>query len=500
MPVAAWPGTGKTTALAAAREAWEAAGHPVIGVATARTASGELSDAGVPATSIAALLHRAERWRSNGLGLDRGTVIVVDEANTTATPDLEALRCLAVECGGKLVAIGDPRQIGAVGPGGAYAHLTRVMEPSTLEVIRRQHREPDRRVVALVHEGRGSEALDLLRSEGRLIVGDDLRTTLDGLLVDWHRDFASGADAVMIARRNRDVSYLNDQARELRAAEGALGQAELLVGERAFAAGDRVQTRVNAPGIDNRERWDVLAVDAAARTVELRRVGGDRREVVLGPAYLDRRTPDGDPALQHAYALTKFGAESKTFDRAYPLLDAGASMEEELVALSRGREVANVYAVAAIELLDPELGPGRREVSDELHDIRAAIEREGADYPAAEVALRKRIEALSEGELARRRTELAGAGREVDPAQARRERLGREIERGEQALGRMRGEREALEAMRQPPAHELARVRAAEASTAEALARRREQLARLPEVAPKPERRQLDPAQRLEAP
>ena len=248
---------------------------------------------------------------------------------------------LAVECGGKLVVIGDPRQIGAVGPGGAYGHLTRVMEPSTLEVIRRQHREPDRRVVALVHEGRGSEALDLLRSEGRLIVGDDLRTTLDGLLVDWHRDFASGADAVMIARRNRDVSYLNDQARELRAAEGALGQAELLVGERAFAAGDRVQTRVNAPGIDNRERWDVLAVDAAARTVELRRVGGDRREVVLGPAYLDRRTPDGDPALQHAYALTKFGAESKTFDRAYPLarrrrLDGGGAGRPQ--PRPRGRE------------------------------------------------------------------------------------------------------------------------------------------------------------------
>ena len=54
--VAALPGTGKTTALAAAREAWEAAGYPVIGVATARTASGELADIGVPATSIAALL------------------------------------------------------------------------------------------------------------------------------------------------------------------------------------------------------------------------------------------------------------------------------------------------------------------------------------------------------------------------------------------------------------------------------------------------------------
>ena len=31
VPVAAWPGTGKTTALAAAREAWEEAGFEVIG-------------------------------------------------------------------------------------------------------------------------------------------------------------------------------------------------------------------------------------------------------------------------------------------------------------------------------------------------------------------------------------------------------------------------------------------------------------------------------------
>ena len=77
VPVAAWPGTGKTTALAAAREAWEAAGHSVIGLATARTASGELSDAGVPATSMRRLLHRAEEWRAEGAPLANGTVVVV---------------------------------------------------------------------------------------------------------------------------------------------------------------------------------------------------------------------------------------------------------------------------------------------------------------------------------------------------------------------------------------------------------------------------------------
>ncbi len=499
VPVAAWPGTGKTTALAAAKEAWEQSGHAVIGAASARTASGELSDAGVPATSIAALLHRVSEWQAQGIGLDRGTVILVDEASMTTTPDLEALRCLAVQCEGKLVVIGDPRQIGAVGPGGAYGHLTRVMEPATLDVIRRQHREPDRRVVALIHEGRGSEALDLLRAQGRLIVGDDLHSTLDGLLLDWHRDFASGTDAVMIARRNRDVEYLNDRARALRGAEGALGRAEILVGERPFAAGDRVQTRVNAKGIDNRERWDVLAVDAAARTIKLRRIGGDERTVVLGPRYLERRTRQGEPSLQHAYAVTKFGAQSKTYDRAYPLLDAGASLEEELVALSRGREMANVYAVASVELLDPDLGPGRREVSDELHDIRAAIEREGGDYPAAEVALRQRIEALSDVELARRRAELAGPGLDLDPKLQRRERLEREIGRAEEWVARLAREREAILGMPKPPAHELSRVRAAEANTAEGLQRLRARLAELPEPAPEVALSKSSPAHRLEA-
>ncbi len=500
VPVAAWPGTGKTTALAAAREAWEEAGFEVMGVATARTASGELTDAGVPATSIRALLNRAEEWEADGLGLRRGTVIVVDEASTTSTIDLEALRSLIAAREGKLVVIGDPRQIGAIGPGGLYAHLTRVLEPIKLETIRRQRREPDRELVALVHEGRGSEALDLLRTQSRLIVGDDLPSTLHGLLADWHRDFASGADAVMIARRNRDVDFLNEGARALRGAEGKLGGAEVLVGEAPFAVGDRVQTRINMAGVDNRERWDMIAVDAAARTVSLRRVGGDERTVTLGPGYLDRRTLDGAPALQHAYAVTKFGSQAQTYDRAYPLLDATSGLENELVAISRGREVANVYAVASSELIDPELGPGRREVSDELHDIRASIEREGADYAAAEVSLRHKVESMPGVELAERRSVLANEGRSADPELAHRDRLDRAIAQAEAAVKRLSGERKAIEAMSKPAPGELAWARAAEANAAQSLGRRRAEREALPPASARTEEvKPSEPQRRLEA-
>ena len=104
-----------------------------IGVATARSASGELSDAGVPATSITALLIQTEELASRGIDpLPRGTVIVVDESSTTSTPHAAALAELAEGCEGKLVMIGDPRQIGAVGPGGLYGHLTNEVEPIVL--------------------------------------------------------------------------------------------------------------------------------------------------------------------------------------------------------------------------------------------------------------------------------------------------------------------------------------------------------------------------------
>ena len=498
--VAAWPGTGKTTALKVAAEAWSECGFPVIGCATARTATGSLIEAGLTdSLSVSKLLFRAQGWAAEGRTLPRGTVIVLDEANVTSSFDLEALRRLAHECEGKLVMVGDPRQISAIGPGGLYVHAARILDTVTLTTIRRQRAEVDRSIVTLVHEGRGSEALDLLRTEGKLIVGDDLPSTLHGLLLDWHRDYATGADAVMIARRNLDVDFLNDHARELRQAEGRLGRLEIVVGDRPIAAGDRVQTRVNGREVSNRDRWDVLSVNPLTRSVKLRRVGGRQEVVKLDRRYLNRTTPDEAPALQYAYAITKFGAESKTFDRAYPLLDAGADLEQELVAISRGREIANVYTVATSELLDPDLGPGRRDLTDKIHDAREAIEREGADFPAIEVALRQEINSLPWGTLADRRSRLIGTARAASPAHARRDQLDREIARDQDTLRRLSADRSATEGMESPPADELTRLVTAEVSAEERLNANLAERNTLPDPATVPDARPTTPRERLEA-
>ncbi|MGH2982038.1 MAG: AAA family ATPase, partial [Solirubrobacterales bacterium] len=483
VPVAARPGAGKTTALLAAREAWEAAGHPVIGVATARTASGELSDIGVPSTSIASLLARAEDWRSRGAEpLPHGTVIVIDEASTTSTPDAAALAELVQSCDGKLVAIGDPRQIGAVGPGGLYGHLTHTIEPSLLTEIRRQHHGIDRRIVELAHSGRGSDALDLLHAEGRLAIADTIDEARRAVVLDWYGDYSGGADAVMIARRNRDVSELNADARALLIADGRLGGEAIRIAEQDFTVGDRVLTRVNSSEVSNRERWQITGVDAESQTIELRRLGGDARVVTLGPDYLARYTDGADPALQHAYAMTIYGTESKTFERTYALLDAGASQEEFVVALSRARFETRAYGVAALELTDPELGPGRREIEDELAELRFAAERPSDDGPALEVSLRERIARADAGELAARRAELSRKAEPslggVDP-QAAVPDVEEQIEQWSRVLEQRSAKVDALEAKWRPNKTELARAQREQAQTVEyvhSLEQRSEQL------------------------
>lgn len=409
--VAALPGSGKTTALRAAAEAWAEASIPGLGVAGARSASGELGDgARIPATSITDLLVRCGRRGERGLPpLPRGVVVLMDESSTTSTPQMAAVARLVERCEGKLVAIGDPRQIGAVGPGGIYGHLTNVIAPAVLTELRRQRDPVDRHIVELAHEGRGSDALDLLRAEERLTIAEEMDGALDALVLDWHRRFAAGEDGVMIARRGRDVADLNARARALLRAEGRLEGPAVEVCGAAFARGDHVVTRANGPRVSNRERWEVLDVDTERRRLLLRRLEGDRREIVLGERYLERRSQSGGPALEHGYALTTYATESKTFESAFALLDGGISREDFLVAVSRARGETHAYGVAASELLDADLGPATREVSDEAHDLRLGSERVAGEYAAVEVSARRAVESLAPGRLAARRAELLRA-------------------------------------------------------------------------------------------
>ncbi len=459
--VAALPGAGKTTALLAAREAWAAAGFRGIGVATARSASGALAEAGVPSTSVTDLLIRMDARAERGLPpLPHGAVIVLDEGSATPTPDIAQLVSRVEGCDGKLVMIGDPNQIGAVGPGGVYGHLTDEFEPILLLEIRRQREPADRRIVELAHEGRGSDALDVLRAHERLLIADTLDEALDAQALDWHRSFVAGHDAVMIARRNWDVAALNERARELRREQGELGEGIEVAGQE-INVGDRIITRVNTREVSNRERWDVIDVDAAQGRLLLRRVGEAEQGAILDRSYLERRTQNGEPPVQHAYAITTYASQSKTFDEAFTFLDAGISREDFVVAISRSRGPTSAYSVAAGELLDADLGPGTRDVEDPAHDIRAGAERVAEEFAASQVHIRKKLEALSPVDLARRRSELEErlrGEREPSPQAERLARLEKRIANGEERIAALRQERDAHASQRRPDREQLAQL------------------------------------------
>ncbi len=119
-------GTGKTLALAAAREAWEASGRRVIGVAIARRAARELElDAGISATSVGALLEQLRRRPVSAI--PPRAVLVVDEAGMVSTRQLVARVDHAAARGAKLALVGDHRQLPELEAGGAFRALTTLL-------------------------------------------------------------------------------------------------------------------------------------------------------------------------------------------------------------------------------------------------------------------------------------------------------------------------------------------------------------------------------------
>jgi conjugative relaxase-like TrwC/TraI family protein len=353
------PGTGKTFALDAAREAWEATGLTVYGAAVARRAAMELShSAGMEATSVAALL--VDLRHGGGLLTPR-TVLVVDEAGMLGTRALAEIVAKVDEAGAKLVLVGDPQQLPEIDAGGAFRALVARTDPIVLTENRRQRREPDRRLLELWRAGHVRDALVLASEQGDLVLAPTFGQVEERLVVEYCAALTRGDDAVMIGHRRADVRRLNETARRTLKQSGAIEREEFTVGERSFARGDRVLLRRNCRrlGVENGTRGRVAALDAETGKLEI--VTSDGRVVTLPRTYLLTRTRSGGASVEHGYALTAHAAQGMTADRAFVLGSELAYREWGYVAWSRARLGTRYYAV----------GP---EALEEHHTAAAAVE------------------------------------------------------------------------------------------------------------------------------
>ncbi|PYE84171.1 Ti-type conjugative transfer relaxase TraA, partial [Phyllobacterium leguminum] len=116
--VVGYAGTGKSAMLGVAREAWEAAGYEVRGVALSGIAAENLeSGSGIASRTIASMEHG---WQQGRDLLTARDVLVIDEAGMVGTRQMERVLSHAAEAGAKVVLVGDPQQLQAIEAGAAF--------------------------------------------------------------------------------------------------------------------------------------------------------------------------------------------------------------------------------------------------------------------------------------------------------------------------------------------------------------------------------------------
>jgi conjugative relaxase-like TrwC/TraI family protein len=355
--VRAAPGTGKTTALDAAREAWRATGIPVYGTALSARAAAELeAHAGILSTTIAQLRRDAGQGR---VGMERGCVIVVDEAGMVGTRDLEWLARNADRGDAKLVLVGDTRQLPEIEAGGALRSIAQRLGAAELHTIRRQHEPWDRAAVGGLHHGDHDRWLGAQIDHGRVTVSATAPQAHRAVVDGWWRDVQDHGigSTLMLADRSDTVRALNREARDRLRDAGRLGDRELKAAGRAFAEGDQVITLRNhrGLGVHNGDRGQVKAVnDDRSLTIRI-----NDREVKVPAEYLEAGL------VEHGYAATVHKTQGATLDRVHYLGSHDTYQEAALVAGSRHRDDFRLYVVDA-DLPNPSTETGRPRWRDDL--------------------------------------------------------------------------------------------------------------------------------------
>jgi conjugative relaxase-like TrwC/TraI family protein len=416
-------GTGKTYALGVARHAWQLDGYRVLGAAPTGIATVCLDAEGFEhSRTVDALLgeldqERADQGRRRPLGrpeqltrkrqpppgrtrdttrinrddhqdervLDSRTVLVVDEAGMLGSRKLARLLDHAHHAGGKVVLVGDDKQLASIEAGGGFRGLRLRLGASELSENRRQAEPWERQAVEHLREGNIDAALSAYREHDRLVAVETPGQLKEAMVGDWWQSFQQGNRVVILAYRRDEVDQFNTACQQLRDAEGQLGAERLTVRDRSFAVGDRVvcgKNAITSLGVANGTRGQVAAVDLEQRCMTLKLENGNT--VVLPGEYLDQRparwvgnNPDRR-TVDLAYASTGHKSQGGTWDDV--LLRVTGAEDRQWLHVGGSRAIGRTRYYSVIS---PEPA------------IRQDREREQVDVPAADRTPREQAEQMA---------------------------------------------------------------------------------------------------------
>lgn len=305
-------GTGKSAMLRVAREAWEAAGFEVQGVALSGIAAENLeSGSSILSRTIASLEHGWEQGRDL---LKSSDVLVIDEAGMVGTRQLERVLSHAADAGAKVVLVGDPQQLQAIEAGAAFRSIHERHGGAEIGEVRRQREEWQRDATRDLATGKVGHALGAYRAQGMVHEAQTREQARGDLIERWDRDRQASPDQsrIILTHTNDEVRALNEAARGRMRAAGNLGdEVHVTVerGARAFASGDRVMFLQNERGlgVKNGTLGTIEQVSAQSMTVQT----DDGRSLRFDFRDFNR--------IDHGYAATIHKAQGMTVDRAHVL-------------------------------------------------------------------------------------------------------------------------------------------------------------------------------------
>jgi conjugative relaxase-like TrwC/TraI family protein len=366
-------GSGKTTAMRAAANAWRTAGYRVLGAAVKGDAARHLATAaGIPTETLAWYLAHDDPANHP---LDARTVLIVDEASTISDRDLDKLLHLATATGAAMRLIGDPSQHSAVAAGGMFRVLCERHPADTpqLSESRRLQHPADITAVEALRSGDIEQALASLQAAGHLHLAANDTELYAALLTRWWDSRQQGAPHPLIERSNHRRQQLNSLARTLLQANGEVSTDEITASRnRAFARGDEVIARKGDRNLHPPDRPDAYVRNGSRGTViqvahgdspmsdEITVDFVDLGQITLPRAYFDEHaTTSGrtDVGLDHAYALTSYAVQGATFIESTPRIDEHSSRAESYVDLTRGIQANHLYATRADDRLHGERLP-----------------------------------------------------------------------------------------------------------------------------------------------
>ncbi|MEU9120592.1 MobF family relaxase [Streptomyces sp. NPDC048506] len=368
-------GSGKTTIMDTARQAWEAHGLVIAGASTAAVAAANLkAEAGIESRTLASWLTGIRRGSPGLNGVD---VLVVDEAAMCDDRDIAELLTHAAKTGTKVVGIGDPKQLHSPGIGGSFAAVHHIVGGLSLSENFRQKDLVERRALELWRDDNRVEALRAFAGTGRVHALADKDATLAAMLTVWADkravhidDHTAVQQLLMMAATNEIVEELNVGARALRKASGDLtGQEHVYAlpggGELTLSVGDQVLLRTNDyrgkrsrgehEDVLNGYRGIVRAVDEERRVlVEWREKTADGHRDVAEWVDADYIAQGG---LSLGYAITGHKSQGLSVQEAL-VYGPGAQANALYTMMSRDKKESHLFLPLSVYETDADRARG----------------------------------------------------------------------------------------------------------------------------------------------